>query len=293
MNKYIIYIFTACMSLAVFSACSEEELEKKSVIVNSQTEQNEFDLWLVENYVTPYNIDFKYRMEEVESDFNYQLVPADYNKSIQMAKLMKFLCLEAYDEITGSKEFIRTYYPKMIHLIGSAAYRNNGTMVLGTAEGGLKITLYYINEMKIDPDYLNHYYFKTMHHEFAHILNQTKPYSTDFDKITGDKYVIDSWNDVYPDDGTGHLQDGFISPYAASEPSEDFVELISIYVTNPAETWAGYLEAAGETGAAIIQTKFDIVYNYMLSSWNINLDDLRDIVQKRQSELNSLDLDNL
>lgn len=50
-------------------------------------------------------------------------------------------------------------------------------MVLGTAEGGMKITLYNVNDInpdKIDINLLNEYYFQTMHHEFAHILHQTK-----------------------------------------------------------------------------------------------------------------------
>lgn len=50
-------------------------------------------------------------------------------------------------------------------------------MVLGTAEGGMKITLYNVNDInpdQIDINLLNDYYFQTMHHEFAHILHQTK-----------------------------------------------------------------------------------------------------------------------
>lgn len=300
MKKYIVKLFTVCLmaSGVGFTSCSEDDLNNQSVIVDSQKEENEFDRWIQTNYVTPYNIDFKYRMEDIESDMNYYLVPAEYSKSIQMAKLMKFLCLEAYDEITGSKDFIRSYYPKMIHLVGSAAYRNNGTMVLGTAEGGLKITMYHINDMIIEPEYLNHYYFKTMHHEFGHILNQTKPYSSDFDMISGSKYVTDSWNTTYKDgpddpDPTACLRDGFISPYAASGAGEDFVELLAIYVTSTTAVWNSKMKAAGESGLPIIQSKFDIVYNYMLNSWNIDLDELRDIIQRRQSELNTLDLDNL
>lgn len=291
MKKYIFSILTASLFALGFTACSEDDLDSKSVITDSQREENEFDRWIMENYVTPYNIDFKYRMEDIESDMNYYLAPADYNKSIQIAKLMKHLCLEAYDEITGSKDFIRTYYPKMIHLVGSAAYRNNGTMVLGTAEGGLKITMYYINQLQLDPEYLNHYYFKTMHHEFAHILHQTKPYSTDFDMISSTDYVLDSWSSAYDDDTC--LEDGFISAYAASEPTEDFVELISIYVTNSSAVWNAKIQAAGATGGAIIQQKFDIVYKYMKDTWGIDLDELREIIQRRQSELSTLDLDNL
>lgn len=222
---------------------------------------------------------------------NYYLVPAEYDKSVQIAKLMIHLCLEAYDEVTGSKDFIRTYFPKMIHIIGSAAYRNNGTMVLGTAEGGLKITLYMINSLQLDPEYLNEYYFHTMHHEFAHILHQTKPYSSDFDMISGSDYVNDSWNSTYSDEEA--LQNGFITPYASSEPNEDFVELLSTYITNTPKFWSDMLKTAGEDGGAIIKQKFDIVYNYMKNTWGIDLDELRDIILERQAQIDELNLDTL
>ena len=274
-----------------FIACEEQPLDPNTQILDSKLEQNEFDKWLVTNYIEPYNIMFKYRMEKNESDFNYWLVPATYENSIKMAKLMKFLCFEPYDELTGSKEFIKSYYPKMIHLVGSGAYRNNGTFVLGTAEGGLKITMYFVNEMIIDPAYLNEYYFKTMHHEFAHILNQIKPYSTDFNAISGPDYVTDTWSDAWANDAEAQ-KNGFISAYASSEAGEDFVELLSIYVTNTEAYWNNVIKNAG-AGADKINAKFDIVYNSMLNSWNIDLNELRDIIQRRQGEIDTLDLETL
>ena len=171
---------------------------------------------------------------------SYWLVPAEYDKSIQMAKLVKHLCLEPYDEITGSKEFIKANYPKMIHLVGSAAYNNNNTFVLGTAEGGLKITLYMINSLTLDPEDLNYYYFKTMHHEFAHILHQTKPYSSDFNMISGTDYVTDAWSSYWESEKEC-LENGFISEYASKETNEDFVEVFAIYVTNTEAEWNALL----------------------------------------------------
>jgi substrate import-associated zinc metallohydrolase lipoprotein len=274
-----------------FISCEQDELDPTSVIKDSQREENKFDIWIAKYYMAPYNIDLKYRMEDIESDMNYYLVPADYNQSIRLAKLMKFLCLEAYDEVTGSKRFIHDNYPKLIHLVGSAAYRNNGTMVLGTAEGGLKITIYYVNALQLNLTFLNTYYFKTMHHEFTHILNQTKPYTTDFDMISGIDYVNDSWNSAYNE--TTCLQAGFISPYASSESREDFAELLSIYVTSTQAEWQQKLTTAGAAGREPIQQKFEIVYNYMRDLWDIDLDELRSVVQRRQGEISTLDLDNL
>lgn len=279
------------MMAFAFIACEEKPLDPDSQVIDSYTEQNDFDKWLVSNYVEAYNIDFKYRMEMNESQMSYWLVPAEYNKSIVMAKLVRHLCLEAYDEITGSRDFIKEHFPKMIHLIGSAAYKNNGTMILGEAEGGLKITLYMINNLMLDPDYLNYYYFKTMHHEFAHILHQKKPYSTDFNLISGSDYVTDAWSDTWSGDADAQ-KNGFISEYASKEANEDFVELIAVYVTSTAAEWNSVIKNAGD-GAAIINAKFDIVYNYMLNTWGINLDDLREVVQRRQSEIETLDLETL
>lgn len=50
------------------------------------------------------------------------------------------------------------------------------------------------------------------------------------------------------------------------------------------------LKAAGETGAATINKKFAIVYNYMRDTWGIDLNELRKIVLRRQQEITEIDL---
>lgn len=294
MKKNIIYLLLMMVAIS-FSACSEDDLNSTSVIKDSQQTENGFDRWITANLINSYNIDLKYRMEDILSDRNYNLVPADFKKSTQLGQLVKYLCLDVYDEVTGSTEFIRSYFPKLIHFVGSPAYRNNGTMVLGTAEGGLMITLYNVNSVDVTSvTDLNYYYFKTIHHEFAHILHQTKPYSTDFNEISGNDYVKDSWNTTY-DSEDESLPYGFISPYSSSAVDEDFVELISIYVTNSADEWERKMvkaEKNSATGRSIIEAKFEIVYNYMLNSWNIDLNKLRDTVLAHEKEVDGFDFDN-
>ena len=41
-----------------FIACEEKPLDPTSQIIDSKLEQNEFDKWLVTNYIEPYNIMF-------------------------------------------------------------------------------------------------------------------------------------------------------------------------------------------------------------------------------------------
>lgn len=61
--------------------------------------------------------------------------------------------------------------------------------------------------------------------------------------------------------------DGFVTAYAMSQSNEDFVENIAMYVTHTQAYWDNMMTAAGESGAAIINKKFTIVYNYMRDTW--------------------------
>ncbi len=284
MKRKIYYILMLAMISAFFASCSKESLSDESIIVVDEAEQTPFDAWLKQNYVKPYNIEVQYRMKDVESDMNYYIVPAQYEYSVAMAHLVKYLCLEAYDEVAGVT-FTRTYFPKLIAMFGSWQFRNNGTFVLGTAEGGKKISLYGLNEIGQylhDPGTLNSYYFKTIHHEFTHILNQTKNYPTEFQEVSGADYVADSWSTAPYN--TTYLTRGFVSDYAQHSAGEDFAETLSIFVTHDAAYWANILSGAGDK-AATIQSKFEIVYNYMKESFGIDLYKLRQTIQRRQKDV--------
>lgn len=228
----------------MLAACSEDALDSTSIFdKGSQTPKTEFDAWLQKNYVEPYNIDFKYRFEYKESDVSKNLAPADYDKAIALAKLTKYLWLESYEELMG-RDFIRTYAPKVMNLIGSVAYDSNGGVVLGTAEGGMKIVLYNVNSLdpaNIDMDFLNEWFFNTMHHEFSHILHQTKNYPTDFNEISKSDYQSSSWVNLTDEEA---LAMGFVNNYASSETQEDFVQTIAFYITKSDEEWEELLDAS-------------------------------------------------
>ncbi len=257
MKKYIIYSLIMTLTCGLGACNNDEDVDKaNSIFSTEEVERSPFDNWILGNYTHPYNIALKYRMEDNESDMTHVLAPADYKKSVVLAKIIKHVWLEAYDEATGNPDFLRQYIPKTIHFIGSPAYEDNGTMVLGTAEGGMKITLYNVNDInpdKIDINLLNEYYFQTMHHEFAHILHQTKNYDPAFDRITENAYIGSDWYMVGANRNA--WQQGFVTPYAMSESREDFVENIAVYVTNTKDYWNNMLQNAGENGRALIKQK--------------------------------------
>lgn len=306
-----IYILFLSMVMGIsFVACSSDDDPNGNTIFGGTVKRDNLDTWLLMNYTYPYNIDFKYKMEDIESDMKYHLVPADSAKAAKLAIIVKFLWMDAYNEVT-SPDFIKSNVPRQIHLIGSPAYNSEGTMVLGTAEGGLKVTLYMVNsltpQMLADYSTLTEYYFHTMHHEFTHILNQKKPYNPDYNRITEKYYISGDWYqyDIPGDPVDPYaLHRGFITAYSMSEGLEDFAEMLSVYVTSSVAEWNKLLTEAekGETGLDLgknitgrtyIEEKISIVRRYMQDYWDIDIDKLRDAVNRRGSELSSLDLEHL
>lgn len=303
-SKYFGYALALAVA-TTFTACSEDDLDPNSIFDGeAQTEQNELDKWLMTNYVEPYNISFQYRYIDRESNLYYDVIPADYNKSVAMAKLLKHVWLDAYSTVAGDA-FVKQYAFKVVQLIGSFEYNSDGSMTMGTAEKGLKIMLFGINDL--DPDNVfvdaddphnqstnplncNYYFFHTMHHEFCHILTQTKDYTTDFRSISVGKYHASDWQTLQ---NATVAPDGFVSAYASKEYNEDFAEIYSTYVTSSEDGWNKVLKMAGTDGTAIINQKLDIVRSYFTDSWGIDIDKIRAEVLKRSAEAPSLDLHTL
>lgn len=293
MKKNIYAILLAFVASFALMSCSDDDPSSQSIFPTTSPKRDAFDKWLLENYTFPYNVEMKYKMEDIESDMKYHLVPADSAKTAKLSIIMKYLWFDAYNEVIGP-DFIKENMPRTIHFIGSPAYNSEGTMVLGTAEGGLKITLYMVNSLDDktlkDYDTMNKYFFHTLHHEFTHILNQKIPYDQSFKLITESGYVSGDWYTI--SDKTAH-QAGFVTPYAMVEPLEDFAEMLSGYVTMSQSEWNAILADAGTTGAASISAKLDIVRNYMQESWNVDIDQLRAAVLRRASTLSAVDLEHL
>ena len=279
--------------VALQTSCNNDtDIDKdNSIFTDGEETSSDLDKWISSNYVYPYNIQVKYRLDDNETDVKYNFVPAQKEQAAALLKIVKHVWIEAYDEVWGINK-TRTYVPKLLLLVGNVAYTESG-MIVGQAEGGLKVTLFRVNELdvdNIDMAQLNEYYFHTMHHEFTHILNQKKAYDTAFNRITESGYVGSSWYTIQADEA---LQKGFITPYAMDRATEDFAELVATYVTSTAAEWEAKLDAAGDTGKPILQAKFKIVDEYMKNSWNIDLDQLREVVQRRQGEIYDLDLHSL
>lgn len=390
MNK--IWKYTALsLGLVGLASCASDEPNPNQMVttVSSTATQTDFDKWLEVNFLTPYNINIQYRLNNNELDPEAYITPVSYEQAIRFAHITKHACLEAYDEVTGSQQFVRSLFPKLLQLGGSHLYNLNGTIDQGAAEGGRKISIYGLNSVDLTNFDQISEMFHTMHHEFGHIQNQTKNFSQEYRAITPTLYQGAQWStywaeleggntvdqtirsevkasnpsvqpflDKYAaltkeiDALTTELEDpsiadeaatkaklatktaerdalqtafyateegqlwrrvnsllayymnksgyldlnalraGFISAYSTASPDEDFVEVQATYIMETPHTWETILLLAGP-GADAIKQKLAMVRSYLQSEWNINLDNLRDAVQRRHNNISTIDINSV
>ena len=248
--KKITYILSLAALLLTMSSCRNEDDFTESIfktdipIVDNSKTTAPFDQWLYDNFLKPYNVEVQYRFNFTASDMNFQLTPAEYGRSQLLAHFIRYLFYDVYTKSAG-ENFMKNYGPRLFHFIGSTGYSpTTGTEVLGTASGGVKITLYNVNEIKPwsqtvsytgdDIEVLNERIFHTMHHEFSHILHQTKSYPITFGQVTSGSYDPIDWQER---DSTTTHQLGYVTHYASSANYEDFVETLSCTITDSDARW--------------------------------------------------------
>jgi substrate import-associated zinc metallohydrolase lipoprotein len=307
--RKIYYLLLACILTSVFVACEKDDPSQPSIFANdTKIDSTAFDRWLSKTY-NPYNIRIIYRYQDYETDQTYNVIPAKMENVIALAKMMKHIWVDAYAEVAGI-DFIKSYSPRIFQFIGSAEYRSDGAMVLGTAEGGLKITMFRVNAMDVNNIYIdsispfpnsaavpidmNYWFFHTMHHEFLHILQQTKSYSTDFNLVSAGKYHANDWINVKDEEAP---LEGFVTGYASGESREDMAEIYATYVTHTPEAWEKVLKAGengdDKSGREAIEKKLDLIKEYTKTSWGFELDTLRKVVLRRSQEVLKMDLKSL
>ena len=299
MKKFIKHSLLAAIVVMGMTAC-EDKINSESIfeevpVLDPNSATYEFDKYLYENYEQPYNIAFQYKLADETTDMDYNLVPVGYEQAQIVAHAIKYLWLDVYNK-KMSAEFLKLYAPRIINVIGSEAVNAaQGTVTLGVAEGGVKITLYNMNDINLENmAWLNKYIFHVMHHEFSHILHQTKSFPKEYELISAGDYDSQSWQ--YRSDEEAYSL-GFVTPYSMSEAHEDFVEVISSYITDTRETWQKrgitmsadhtHIEAIDEDqeGTAKIVYKINMCKDWLLEKYDYTLDSLRAEVQRRQDAL--------
>lgn len=222
------YTVVLVLLLGVTLSCKKSEnLDREIVGLGGDTwTEGELDKWLFTNFTDPYNINVKYRWDGAEYDRDKTLIPPKIDRVQPLMEMVRSAWIDPYTAEVG-QNFIKKYAPKNYVLVGSLQYNAGGTVTLGEAEGGIKVTLFNVNNFDKTNRAVSQRVLKTIHHEFTHILNQTTSFQKEFPQITPAGYTADWNNTTLVEANNG----GFISQYSQASPDEDFAEMTSIMLT--------------------------------------------------------------
>ena len=281
MKKNYIKLLTLFLGLHLLTACQEkDDLDIDLVGLGGETwAKGPVDNWLDQNLVTPYNIEVKYRFDRYEVSLGRVLTPPREDKVIPVMETILKTWIEPYN-LEAGPDFIKKLSPKQFVLVGSASYNSNGTITLGTAEGGRKIVLYVVNDfdkkLKGEVKQMLH----TIHHEFGHILHQTIMYPQEYKRITTD-YTA-SWNDFRLEEARAR---GYVTEYARASPDEDFVEMISMMLIEGRAGFNAIVNSSPETARPLLRRKEELVVRYFKEAWNV---DFYSLQTRTQTAINAL-----
>ena len=282
MRSKIKNILLLLLTFSVLVSCTDDDEDLNTPLPGLGGEtwaEGPTDTWLYQNFVVPYNIDVKYRFDRYELALNKVLSPVREDKVIPVMETIRQTWIAPYEAVAG-ENFIKRLSPKQFVLVGSAQYNPDGTVVLGTAEGGRKVVLFVVNDFdkKDKPEVKQ--MLHTIHHEFGHILHQNIMYPEEYKTITP-AYTA-TWHLYSLADARSR---GFITEYARNSPDEDFVEMISIMLIEGRAGFNALVESAPASAQPLLRRKEQIVVQYFKEAWNI---DFYALQSRAQAAINAL-----
>lgn len=274
--KKLYIINLLALVLFAFSACKKDEKLSTNLdaIDQNNLPKTALDKWLDANFVVPYNIEVKYRWDPFELNLSKDMVPPLEDQVEPAMQTVTDVWIKPYEKVGGA-DFMKLNAPKQFVLVGSPEFNDDGTITLGTAEGGRKIVLYVINYF----DHTNPGNVKQMiqviQHEFTHILNQKAAVDPAFSLITKADYTANWYN--FGLDEARSL--GFITQYSRDNPVEDFAEMVANMLMMGSYEYNNIVNALPADPQTKLRAKEQIVVTYFKSAWNIDFYELQRQVQ--------------
>jgi substrate import-associated zinc metallohydrolase lipoprotein len=146
-----INILTILFFICIITSCNKEDdlgsVDEIPGLGGDPWVKGPIDNWIYNNLTKPFNISVKYKWDQFELELNKNLVPPKEEKIIPVLEAVKKVWIDTYIAEAGAP-FIRKFCPKFFVLCGSASWNTDGTITLGTAEGGRKVALYVLNEFR-------------------------------------------------------------------------------------------------------------------------------------------------
>jgi len=301
--KQIRIIIAALSMTVIVSSCDKDDdlgnVDNIPGLGGDEWVQGAIDKWILDSLTVPYNIAVKYKWDQSEVPLNRTLVPPNEEKVIPVLSSISKGWIQPYIDQAGVL-FFKRISPKFFTLVGSPSFNSDGSITLGTAEGGRKVVIYDLNNFRIKgmPGYTPSdtsrvlMMFWVINHEFAHILDQNIKVPLEFSESSASSYTSD-WTNVSPQDA---LNEGFISQYAISAKEEDWAEMVGLMLVHGRAWFDNMVNSINYTGTtangttadearARLRQKEAVVVSYFKQAWNI---DFYSLQQRSRNAITSL-----
>jgi len=281
------FIFILLGALTVITACYPDE-EVTAPVRSEEWSTDPLDVYIRENFGEAYGIAVRYRYVDRYVDANKRVTPPKLDKVQPMLDFLTELWIEPFVDVANGARFFKSHVPAEIVLIGSTMYNADGTVTLGTADAGARITLTEVNF--VDPENQDWVFRQlgTIYHEFAHIMHQRYNLPPAWQEISPQGYTsLGSWYNLSDEEA---LERGFVSPYGTSTFNEDFAEVVAHLLFRP-DFYTRFLEdetgcvtaecVARNEGRAKLRRKYSAVLEHYEQHTGVDLLEVRAIIQAK------------
>lgn len=266
-----VFVFLVCIT-----SCKEKEelnLDLNNYSATNPVNNSVLDQWIKTNFFDKYNIQVNYRYDASRLTNPVKdagAVNLDRVKP-QLETILEGMLLP-YERAAGAR-FIKTVSPKEINLFGGSEI-TSGTSLLGVMVSGRQMNIYFANSANLEDPDLASRKLRTIHHEFAHAINQHVVRPRDFDLISAKHYA----SGVVTEAKAREL--GFVTPYASTEPGEDFADMVARLLVNGQQWFDDWANGSTAEGKAALKAKEASLISYFKNGLGFEFKDLQNEVQK-------------
>jgi substrate import-associated zinc metallohydrolase lipoprotein len=278
MKTYIYKLFAFIFISSFILSCKKDEaldVDLSKLNIDQPVANTPLDSWLTKTFVDEYNIDVIYRYNRFYHGDDRDVAAVQVDKVEPQMQTVLDGFLLPYRKVAGVA-FIKKYSPKQFVLFGSGSFNPDGSYTLATAAAGRNITIYDLNNFDLSNSGTIVGKLRTIHHEFTHILNQIVPMPADFQLITKSTYLA-TWTTKSDESARA---DGYVTPYASSQPGEDFAETTTSLLVLGQAWYDNWANGSTTEGKAALKAKEASVVQYFNSNLNIDFRTLQREVQE-------------
>jgi len=280
-----LFVFLFSFTL-LLSTCTEDKIETDVITV--EPSDDPLDQFIQTSFTDKFGVAVRYRYVDRYVDPTKRVSPPRKELVEPILSFLTEYWIEPFINVPNGEEFFKTHVPAEVVLIGSFIFNNDGTVTLGTADAGARITLTEVNNFEEEDTEWIIRQLGTIYHEFAHIVHQRYNLPANFQQISPQGYTSSgSWFNLTDDEA---LRRGFVSPYATSSFNEDYAETAAfiLFDTDFYETYINEEEncttiecVERNEGRELIRRKLNAVLTHYEQNTGVDLLEVRELIQKK------------